>query len=157
DEKRPFFLEGVSIFTLPVSLLYTRAIVDPIAGLKLTGRAGGWSFGMLSVYDQLPLPSLLVDAPHPSGFEDTAGQDAITTVGRATYDVAPSSHVGVFVADKTLGDARNDVVAGDALLTFHDVYTLIAQLAGSVTGGDRGLSYSLTARRRDKHLLAELR
>lgn len=168
DEKRPFFLEGVSIFAMPIPMLYTRAIVDPIAGLKLTGRIGGWSYGALSVYDQLPLASLLVETTRPSGFEDTTSRDAVTTVGRAMYEVAPSSHVGVFVADKALIDrgfgataARDDVVAADASLSCRDVYTAIAQLAGSYldTAGDHygGLASSLTARRRDKHLLVELR
>jgi hypothetical protein len=170
DEKRPFFLEGVSIFSMPVPLLYTRAIVDPIAGVKLTGRSGPWSFGVLSVYDQLPLATLLVEGTRPSGFDDPTNDDAITTVGRATYDVAPSSHIGVFAADKELvardlgpTAVRNDVAAADALVTIQDVYAVVAQLAGSYTHDDAtddhydGLSYSLTARRRDKHLIAELR
>src|SRR5262249_36978284 len=33
-EKRPFFLEGIELFTTPNRLVYTRQIVDPIAGGK---------------------------------------------------------------------------------------------------------------------------
>ncbi len=176
EEKRPFFLEGVSTFQTPVSLLYTRSIVDPIAGLKLSGREGAWSFGLLSAYDQLPLGSRLAEPRRLSGFEDLAGKDAVNTIGRVTFDLGSGSRVGVFVADKTLRDrksgdyaARNDVVAADAVLTFADIYTLIAQVAGSYvdhagmdetgTGGDAfsGLFYNVTARRRDKNLFLELR
>lgn len=176
DEKRPFFLEGVSIFSTPVSLLYTRSIVDPIAGLKLTGRQGPWSFGLLSAYDQLPVGSRLTEATRLSGFEDTTNKDAINTVGRASYDLGPASHIGVFVADKALLDrgskdltAHNDVVAADALLTIADIYTITAQIAGSYLHRARieamaapadsltGMSSSLLARRQDKHSLLELR
>jgi hypothetical protein len=180
-EKRPFFLEGIGIFATPVPLLYTRSIVDPIAGLKLSGRDGAWSFGLLSAYDQLPLGSQLAESGRRSGFEELTGKDAVNTIGRASFDLGGGSRVGLFIADKALrardtgGYAgRNDVVAGDAVLTFADIYTIIAQLASSYTdrpaadapgmngealNGDAfsGLFYRLTARRRDKNLLLELR
>ena len=39
-EKRPFFLEGIELFGSPQTLVYTRRIVDPKAGAKLTGKFG---------------------------------------------------------------------------------------------------------------------
>jgi hypothetical protein len=180
DEKRSFFLEGVSIFSTPVPLLYTRSIVDPIAGLKLSGRDDHWSFGLLSAYDQLPVGSRLTEATRRSGFEDASDKDAVNTIGRVSYDLGPASHVGVFVADKRLIDrgtgsitAHNEFAAADAILTIADIYTLIGQVTGSYLQHDAiaaalpgempsaadsyaGLSYSLTARRHDKHLLLEL-
>ena len=33
-EKRPFFLEGIDLFATPNQLVYTRQIVDPVAGGK---------------------------------------------------------------------------------------------------------------------------
>ena len=39
-EKRPFFLEGVELFSTPNQLVYTRRIVAPIAGGKFTGKLG---------------------------------------------------------------------------------------------------------------------
>ncbi|MXV97084.1 MAG: carbohydrate binding family 9 domain-containing protein, partial [Gemmatimonadetes bacterium] len=35
EEKRPFFLEGTEIFTMPKNLVYTRSIINPVAGVKL--------------------------------------------------------------------------------------------------------------------------
>ncbi|MGH7459502.1 MAG: DUF5916 domain-containing protein, partial [Longimicrobiales bacterium] len=43
-EKRPFFLEGIELFNTPNQLVYTRQVVDPIGGGKVTGK-----FGALSV------------------------------------------------------------------------------------------------------------
>jgi Domain of unknown function (DUF5916)/Carbohydrate family 9 binding domain-like len=169
DEKRPFFLEGVGIFGTPVPLLYTRSIVDPIAGLKLSGHEGRVSFGLFSALDQLPLPSRLTEASRSSGFEDPSGKDALNTVGRVSLDVGTASHVGLFVADKALRDfttsavvAHNAVAGADAFFTFAKVYNVVAQVARSSDSqaGDRpfsGLFYSLAARRRDKNLFVEAR
>ena len=170
EEKRPFFLEGVSIFETPESLLYTRSIVDPIAGLKLSGRERKWSFGLFSALDQLPLGSRVVEPTRESGFEDLAGKDALNTVGRLSYDLGSGSRIGLFAANKTLRDrvaggfaGRNDVLAADAFLTFRSIYNVVAQVAGSyvdrpgsAAGGFSGLFYELTARRRDKSLFLEV-
>ncbi len=170
EEKRPFFLEGVSIFETPESMLYTRSIVDPIAGLKLSGREGAWSFGVFSAWDQLPLGSRVVEPTRLSGFEDLTGKDAVNTVGRVSLDLGGSSRIGLFAADKTLRDrttgsfaARNDVLAADAFLTFANIYNVVAQVAGSRVdqagsgdGAFSGLFYDLTARRRDSNLFLEV-
>src|SRR5206468_5258440 len=37
-EKRPFFLDGLELFDSPNQLIYTRRIVAPTAGVKLTGK-----------------------------------------------------------------------------------------------------------------------
>lgn len=40
-EKRPFFLEGASIFDSPFELFYSRRITNPEAGGKISGKLGG--------------------------------------------------------------------------------------------------------------------
>jgi hypothetical protein len=171
QEKRPFFLENVGVFTTPVSLLYTRSVVDPIAGIKLSGRLGAWSVGVLSTWDQLPLASRLVEPHRPSGFEDLTGKDAIDTVARVALDLDAGARVGLWLADKTLYDrsarslgARNDVASADASFTAAGIYLLRAQLGGSYIdgisvpgGGFTGGFYSLNARRHDANLIVDLR
>ena len=56
EEKRPFFLEGVGIFDVPMSLFYSRRIGSAegkeapiLGGLKVTGKVGKQSLGLLSV------------------------------------------------------------------------------------------------------------
>jgi hypothetical protein len=56
EEKRPFFLEGVGIFDTPMPLFYSRRIgsagdkeAQILGGLKLTGKSGKQSLGLLSV------------------------------------------------------------------------------------------------------------
>lgn len=54
DEKRPFFLEGIDIFNTQISAVHTRAIVDPDAAVKLTGKVGRNTFGLLVASDNGP-------------------------------------------------------------------------------------------------------
>src|SRR5205823_3503396 len=54
QEKRPFFLEGKDIFLTPITALHTRAIVDPDYAVKLTGKTGRNSFGLLMASDNAP-------------------------------------------------------------------------------------------------------
>jgi len=51
-EKRPFFLEGKSIFNTPTSVVYTRSINDPLFAAKLTGKIGDFDIGYMTGYDE---------------------------------------------------------------------------------------------------------
>jgi hypothetical protein len=53
-EKRPFFLERIDIFNTRMNVVNTRAIVDPDIALKLTGRRGRNTFGVLYASDNAP-------------------------------------------------------------------------------------------------------
>ncbi|HEY0406266.1 MAG TPA: DUF5916 domain-containing protein, partial [Pyrinomonadaceae bacterium] len=54
EEKRPFFLEGIDIFRTNLLAVHTRAIVDPDAAVKLTGKKGRNTFGFLLASDNGP-------------------------------------------------------------------------------------------------------
>src|SRR5438874_6642195 len=47
EEKRPFFLEGIDIFKTPIHAVHTRAISDPDIAVKLSGKRGRNTFGVL--------------------------------------------------------------------------------------------------------------
>jgi hypothetical protein len=53
-ERRPFFLEGIEIFQTPITAVHTRAIVDPDAAVKLTGRRGPNTYGVMLASDNGP-------------------------------------------------------------------------------------------------------
>ena len=51
-EKRPFFTENSGFFSTRENLLFSRRIVDPQFGARLTGKAGGWAVGALVTDDR---------------------------------------------------------------------------------------------------------
>src|SRR6185295_4348293 len=53
-EKRPFFLEGIDIFQTQIAAVHTRTIIDPDVAVKLTGREGRNTFGLLLASDNGP-------------------------------------------------------------------------------------------------------
>ena len=132
SEKRPFFLEGTEIFSTPQRLVYTRSIVDPSAGAKITGKIGALKAGFLSAYDETPLNAAI-------------GSKALATLVRLRRDIGASSNVGVLLTDRTLTESAgfNRVAAIDAKLLFGSRYTLTTQLGQSWT--DRGSGETVSA------------
>src|SRR5258708_37618554 len=53
-EKRPFFQENSNYFQTPLNLVFTRRIIDPLYGVRLTGKVGSWAIGSLLANDQAP-------------------------------------------------------------------------------------------------------
>ena len=117
-EKRPFFLEGLDAFNTPHNLIYTRRVVQPDAALKLTGKVGGNTLGILSAADDRSLS--------PSGRDR-----AFYNILRAQHDLGGQSRIGIAYTDRVLGSDYNRVADVDTRIIFGDVYNLLLQGAGS--------------------------
>ena len=114
EERRPFFLESADYFETGVNLFYTRMIADPLAALKLTGKMGRHTIGVISAYDEIT--NLIVPGPEGS---DSGTFDSPNTafVGRYRYDLGSGSTIGAYVNDRRVSDGYfNRVAAVDALL-----------------------------------------
>jgi hypothetical protein len=132
-ERRPFFLEGDEVFRSQGLLTFvnTRQIVDPDWGVKLTGKIGRNTIGLLSASDRAP--GLRVAPSHPE-----FGEKASFNILRYGRDVLRDSRVGVFLADHRFAATRNTVFAADGQLRFRGVNTVGFQLARSSTVGADG-------------------
>lgn len=53
-EKRPFFLEGIDIFSTQIAAVHTRTIVDPDFAVKLSGKLNRNTFGLMLASDNGP-------------------------------------------------------------------------------------------------------
>jgi hypothetical protein len=118
-EKRPFFLEGIELFGSPNTLVYTRRIVDPKGGVKLTGK-----FGQLGI-------------AHLTAVDQTDGNDAWFNITRLRRDFGRNSIAGVTFTNRDQGSLHNRVLAGDFRYVWGLYYTQ-AQLGGSVTSDAAG-------------------
>ena len=124
-EKRPFFLEGMDIFQLPKQLVYTRSVVDPIAGAKITGKVGSFNVGYMGAVDQV----------ESSG----SANDAVVNLVRLRRDLGTSSTFGLTYTDRTRStDVFNRLASADARLVMGGRYTLQLIGAGSVRGLSEG-------------------
>ena len=114
-EKRPFFLEGIELFSTPNQLVYTRQIGSPLGGAKLTGKLGRYSVAYLSALDE------------------QIGQDALFNVARVRADFGGNSLLGMSVTDRHRGSDFNTVAAADVRYVFGGLYYFEAQGGGSWT------------------------
>ncbi len=105
SEKRPFFMEGMGLFNLAGTggdstmrtAVHTRQIIDPSAGLKLTGAQGRHTFGVLSSADAAP----------------PGERQRVFTVGREVMNFGRGQYAGLLVSDTEYGNDHNRVVGGD--------------------------------------------
>ena len=119
-EKRPFFLEGLEQYDTPNRLIYTRRIVAPIGGVKLTGKTGATNVAYLAAVDD-------------SRFSAT-GETPIFNLLRLRRDLASSSALGVVYTDRIEGDAYNRLAGADLRLVWKQIWFSTVQLAQSWTG-----------------------
>lgn len=129
-ERRPFFLEGIDVFTTPMRAVFTRTVVDPDWGLKLSGKEGPHSFGVFVAEDTVN--NLLIPANERSRF--TSVDDSVTSgVLRYRRDVGRNSSVGALYAGREGSAYRNDVYGVDGFFRLSDSDTFRFQALRSDT------------------------
>lgn len=115
SERRPFFMEGAGIFSIAGSnsgdnslrrAIHTRRIVDPIAGVKVTGNTGKLTFATLTAADQSPGKGLASGDP-------LTGRDRLYNIARTQYSTKPGNYVGALFTDSEFAGDHNRVVAAD--------------------------------------------
>ncbi len=145
-EKRDFFLENAGIFEMgqrgvfgappPFLMFFSRRIgisdegpIPVMGGLRLTGRAGGQTVGVINV---------VTDA----AFDEPRTNHAIARVKR---DIGESSYLGAMFTDRRSAERSNS--AGGLDWSFWPASTLNVQgfAAGTTTsgGGGEGVAYRL--------------
>ena len=117
SELRPFFNEGSQYFQLSteqgdffggpqLSMFYSRRISNPKIATKLTGKTGGYSFGILGALN------------------DEEEGDALYSVVRVQKDVFKNSQIGIYYAGMNADEDYSRNVALDYIFNFKDVYYL---------------------------------
>lgn len=127
-EKRPFFIENADYFRTPIDLFFTRNIVDPDAGIRLTGKAGPYSLGFLSADDR----ALGLSVPTDNSTETFKARDYFN-IARVSRDIFKQSSIGAIFTDWEFpaADLFNRVGGLDSRIKFSP--NLIATLQGVVS------------------------
>jgi hypothetical protein len=119
-EKRPFFLEGLEQFDTPNALIYTRRIVSPIAGAKLTGKVGGTAVAYIGAVDDAS--ASFTGTEHP-----------VVNLLRLRRDLGASSTMGLAYTDRIEGGDYNRVLGVDARVVWKKIWFSDAQFVSSWT------------------------
>jgi len=129
-ELRPFFLENANYFTTPLTLVYTRNIVHPEYGGRVTGKVNKTNLGLFTIDDREPGETVAPNDP-------LYLKRAITAVGRVDQDLGKGSSAGLIYTDEEFGDGWNRIGGADFSARINDNWTVLAQLVESSTMGDR--------------------
>ncbi len=124
-EKRPFFLENNSYFATPENLFFSRRIVDPEFGGRITGKLGHWNLGVLAIDDRAA--GAATDPSDPN-----SGDRAAIGVVRVQREFG-KSNVGVLITDREFAGSYNRVAALDTRLKLNDTWTFTGQVMSSQT------------------------
>ncbi|MBI5021673.1 MAG: carbohydrate binding family 9 domain-containing protein [Ignavibacteriales bacterium] len=154
-EKRPFFLEGYENFRIAatqaseldpvVSLVHTRTIVNPIAGIKLTGKINK-NNTISSIYAADELPDEF----------NIEGKYSHVPIVRVKSALSDDSYIGGLAASVEKKDSYNRVIGLDEMYRLGDESMLESHFLGSFSkytgAGDKinghalGINYSKSTR-----------
>ena len=125
-ELRPFFLENANYFSTPIQLLYTRNIVRPEYGGRLTGKIGSTNIGILAIDDREPGETF---APGDADY----GKRAFFGVGRVSQDLGKGSNIGLMYTDYEFGGSWNRIGGLDFTARITPKWTALGQIVESST------------------------
>ncbi|MFZ1085786.1 MAG: carbohydrate binding family 9 domain-containing protein [Terracidiphilus sp.] len=130
-ELRPFFLENANYFTTPspLILLYTRNIVRPEFGARLTGKLGHTNLGLLAIDDREPGETVSAGDP-------LYKKRAFIGVGRISQDLGKGSSISALCTDYEFGQGWNRIGGIDSIVRFNNKWTAVGQWVESSTKGD---------------------
>jgi len=108
-EKRPFFLEGIDLFSTPIQAVYTRSITSPGWGARSTGKLGETAYTVL-VTDDRGGGTVIIPGANSSVFADQ-DFDSYNLIGRMRRDIG-RSFVSLLVAAREIDGGGSNRVAG---------------------------------------------
>jgi hypothetical protein len=110
-EKRPFFLEGIELFSTPIQAVYTRTITSPRWGVRATGKFDTTGYTALVASDRGG-GSVILPGPNGSDFADQEFKSTVA-IGRLRHELG-RSFVSVLATDREVsGGGHNRVVGPD--------------------------------------------
>ncbi len=146
-EKRPFFLEGIDIFRTPITAVHTRAIVDPDIALKLSGKSGRNTYGVMVASDNGPgnlsiddrgalricLERRALDPTFSCNNERFVDKNAYIGVLRLKRDIGKENSLGMIATTYNFIDKHNDIFGIDGRFRPNKQTTFTFQTLGTTS------------------------
>ena len=129
-EKRPFFMEAADFFTTPLSVIYTRTVLAPQWGAKLSGKEGPHAIGAAFGRDE---KTSLIFPSNQESDDTTLDQENDVGVLRYRHDVGKNSTLGLLLTDRQGVTYRNRLYGFDGHLRLGATDTLRFQALRSDT------------------------
>lgn len=136
SEKRPFFLEGADIFQTPLQAVHTRAIIDPDYAVKLSGKQGKNSFGLLLASDNAPGNFTDEERSDPETFTDISrfiDKNAYVGVLRYKRDVGKENTLGLIATTYDFIEKHNHLAGLDGRFRLDQQSTFSFQILGTAS------------------------
>ncbi len=127
-EKRPFFLENAGYFQTPINLFFSRRIVDPEVGVRLTGKIGDWAIGLLGTDDRSDSSNTTVSTTNSAWF---SGKRATNAVAHVQREFGKQSYVGFLFTDHNFGLLSNQVYSAETKIYLSPTWSFTGQLVHS--------------------------
>jgi hypothetical protein len=124
-EKRPFFIENAAFFQTPINLFFSRRIVDPGVGTRLTGKVGRWALGAIAINDRQDGRVATEDR--------LAGRQSAIGAFRLQREIGRGSTVGLLVTDREFAGTFARSFALDNRWRLNRTWIATAQLVRSDT------------------------
>jgi hypothetical protein len=136
EEKRPFFLEGIDIFKTPIQAVHTRAIVDPDLAVKLSGKRGRNTFGLLLASDNAP-GNFTEDERNDIGrlpaIQRFLDKNAYIGILRLKRDIGTGSNIGILLTSYNFIEKHNQLGGVDGRFKISKQKTLSFQVLGTIS------------------------
>jgi len=133
EEKRPFFLEGIDIFQTPLTVVHTRAIIDPDIAIKLSGKRGRNTFGIMAASDNGPGNFTGADLLDPAN-APFINKNAYIGVMRLKHDVGKGeSTIGMEATTYNFIEKHNDLLSLDGRFRLDKKSVASFQVVGTTT------------------------
>lgn len=137
EEKRPFFLEGIDIFQTPIQAVHTRSIVDPDIAVKLSGKRGKNTFGLLVASDNAPgnftAEERQQDPASLAGIARFIDKNAYVGILRLKRDVGKQSYLGLIMTSYNFIEKHNQLGGIDGRIQISKQKTFRFQVAASTS------------------------
>jgi hypothetical protein len=132
EEKRPFFLEGIDIFQTRLQAVHTRAIVDPDLAVKLSGKRGRNTFGVMLASDNAPGNFVGDERTDPVNLR-FLDKNAYIAVVRLKHDVGKESTIGFLGTSYNFIEKHNQLAGIDGRFKLDKQTTFSFQVLGTTS------------------------